>query len=170
MNTVTFDRLLLKTAFCCMASDGDIDIREVDLIKTLCSKSDLFDNINITEELNKLIERINHEGKEFIKYYFNLLDVADLSEEDELTLIDFALETIHADGIDQYSEIKFFKNIRYRLKVSNQRILINHPEIQYWLEDDIMTGSFLEKITGTYLSTANLPLFSQIDIEPNNLQ
>ena len=29
MDTITFDKLLLKTAFCCMASDGNIDKREI---------------------------------------------------------------------------------------------------------------------------------------------
>ncbi|SEB08913.1 hypothetical protein SAMN05660909_05354 [Chitinophaga terrae (ex Kim and Jung 2007)] len=29
MDIITFDKLLLKTAFCCMASDGNIDKREL---------------------------------------------------------------------------------------------------------------------------------------------
>jgi len=150
-----------------MASDGEIDSREVDLIKELCSKSSLFDNKNITEELNKLIERLNNGGKEFIQYYFKLLEETELTEEQELTVVDFALETIHADGVDQYSEIKFFKNIRYRLKISDEKILEKHPEIQYWLEEDIITDSFLNRITELYINTAKLPLFSQLDSNPN---
>jgi len=35
METINFDRLLLKTAFSCMACDGDIDKREIKLIKRL---------------------------------------------------------------------------------------------------------------------------------------
>ena len=44
METITFDKLLLKTAFCCMAADGNIDKREVALIKSMCEKSELFKN------------------------------------------------------------------------------------------------------------------------------
>jgi uncharacterized membrane protein YebE (DUF533 family) len=42
MDTITFDKLLLKTAFCCMAADGHIDNREIALIKTMCENSPLF--------------------------------------------------------------------------------------------------------------------------------
>lgn len=42
MDTIPFDKLLLKTTFCCMASDGNIDKREVALIKSLCEKSTVF--------------------------------------------------------------------------------------------------------------------------------
>ena len=42
MDTITFDKLLLKTVFCCMASDGNIDKREIALIKSMCEKSPLF--------------------------------------------------------------------------------------------------------------------------------
>jgi uncharacterized membrane protein YebE (DUF533 family) len=38
MDTISFDKLLLKTAFCCMASDGNIDNREIALIKSMCEK------------------------------------------------------------------------------------------------------------------------------------
>jgi uncharacterized membrane protein YebE (DUF533 family) len=32
MDTIKFDKLLLKTAFCCMASDGHIDSREIAIV------------------------------------------------------------------------------------------------------------------------------------------
>ena len=52
METITFDKLLLKTAFCCMASDGNIDNREVELIKKMCHNSDLFQNFDFEKEIN----------------------------------------------------------------------------------------------------------------------
>ena len=39
MDTITFDKLLLNTAFCCMACDGNIDPKEIELIKSMCSNS-----------------------------------------------------------------------------------------------------------------------------------
>src|SRR5690242_14316094 len=123
MDTISFDKLLLKTAFCCMASDGHIDKREVDLIKSMCEKSSLFVNFNFLEEINVLIEKINTKGKEFISYYFDLLASSSLSEQEELTLIDFAIKTIMADEQIEYSEIKFFKSICHRLKISDEKIL-----------------------------------------------
>jgi len=162
METVTFDRLLLKTAFCCMASDGKIDKREITIIKSMCEKSSFFKDINFQDEVNVLVSRINSGGKEFISYYFELLKNADLSEQDELTLIDFAINTIKADDQVEYSEIKFFKVIRHNLKISDEKIVSTHPEIESWLEQDIITESYLDKITKQYLDSAELPQFELI--------
>jgi len=147
MDTITFDKLLLQTAFCCMASDGHIDSREISMIKSLCEKSQLFDNFNFQEEINELVLKINANSKEFIKNYFDILKTKELSEKEELTIIDFAIQTIYADDQVEYSEIKFFKNIRHRLKISDESILNVFPDIEMFLEQDIITETFLEKIT-----------------------
>lgn len=165
MDTITFDRLLLKTAFCCMASDGNIDKREIAILQSLCEYSDLFKNFDFQGEINNLIGRINTEGKQFIKHYFDLLNNANLTENEELTLIDFAIKTISADEQVEYSEIKFFKNIRHRLKISDENILSAYPDIEQFLEEDIITESFLDKITNQYLETADLPKFNEITLK-----
>jgi uncharacterized tellurite resistance protein B-like protein len=170
MDTVTFDKLLLKTAFCCMASDGKIDEREISLIKSICEKSPLFININFQEEINLLIGKINSGGKTFIQYYFDLLKQSQLNEEQELTLIDFAIQTINADEKIEYSEIKFFKNIRHRLNVSDEIILARFPDIEQYLEDDIITDTFLDKITSQYFEISELPQFDLISITDNKKQ
>lgn len=164
METITFDRLLLKTAFCCMASDGNIDDREIALIKKMCDESPLFSNFEFEKEINELITKLNTRGKEFIKYYFDLLKNANLSEKEELELIDFAVKTINADEHVEYAEIKFFKVIRHSLKLSDEKILEVYPEIESWLEDDIITDSYLSKITVQYLNIADLPEFSSINL------
>jgi uncharacterized tellurite resistance protein B-like protein len=169
MDTISFDKLLLKSAFCCMASDGHIDNREIALIKSMCEKSPLFKDFNFQEEINSLVSKINTRGKEFIIYYFDLLGKSTLTEQEELTLIDFAIQTIIADEQIEYSEIKFFKNIRHRLKVSNERILAVFPDIEQFLEDDIVTESFLDKITKQYLEATNLPHFDQIIIDNSSI-
>lgn len=162
METVTFDRLLLKTAFCCMASDGKIENREITIIKSMCEKSSLFKEMKFEDEINVLVSKINSKGKEFISYYFELLKNSELSEQEELTLIDFAINTIKADDLIEYSEIKFFKVIRHNLKISDEKIVSTYPEIESWLEQDIITESYLEKITKQYLDTAELPQFELI--------
>lgn len=164
MDTISFDKLLLKTAFCCMASDGHIDNREIALIKSMCDQLPLFKDFNFQEEINLLVSKINTRGKEFISYYFDLLGKSTLTEQEELTLIDFAIQTIKADEQIEYSEIKFFKNIRHRLKISDDHILAVFPDIEQFLEEDIVTESFLDKITNQYLEAAELPKFDLIDV------
>ena len=172
MDIISFDKLLLKTAFCCMASDGNLDKREIALIKSTCEKSPLFENFNFLEEINNLVTKVNTRGKEFISYYFDLLKTSALSEHEELALIDFAIQTIKADEEVKYSEIKFFKNIRHRLKVSDEKVLAVYPDIEQFLEEDIITETFLDKITNQYFESAELPQFEFVSndtIAPDNL-
>ncbi len=168
MDTITFDKLLLKTAFCCIAADGNIDNREISLLKSMYEKSPLFANFNFQEEITLLVAKINSDGKSFIQYYFDLLKQAQLTEQEELTLIDFAIQTINADEQIKYSEIKFFKNIRHRLNVSDKEILDCFPDIEQYLEDDIITDSYLDKITSQYFEVSELPQFDLISIADNS--
>jgi uncharacterized tellurite resistance protein B-like protein len=165
METITFDKLLLKTAFCCMASDGKIDKREVELIKKMCAQSPLFNDFDFGKEINILLEKINNRGSEFIQYYFDLLNKSDLSEQEELTIIDFAINTINADDVIEYSEVKFFKAIRKCLNVSDENILAIFPDLDTYLEEDIDTESKLDKLVNNYLKSIELPQFEQIHLE-----
>jgi len=165
MEAITFDNLLLKTAFCCMASDGNIDEREVAMIQSLCNDSNFFKEVNFQESINKLIKDINKKGKQFIQDYFYLLNNSNLTEKEELILIEFAIKTIYADEQVEYSEIKFFKSIRHRLKISDEKILEQFSDIsniEQFLEEDIITESVLDKITSQYLDIAELPKFDLI--------
>lgn len=159
MDIKSFEKLLLTTAFCCMASDGKIDEKEIAQIQSMCEKSPLFENLNFTADMNTLISEINTKGKDFITDYFILLKGSFLTQQEELTLIDFAIKTIQADEIIEYSEIKFFKVIRNSLKITDDNILSVYPEIEQFIEKDIITESYLEKITNQYLEVAELPQF-----------
>ena len=97
-----------------------------------------------------------------------MLKQAQLNEQEELTLIDFAIQTINADEQIEYSEIKFFKNIRHRLNVSDEKILACFPDIEQYLEDDIITDSFLDNITSQYFQISELPQFDLISIADNS--
>lgn len=76
-------------------------------------------------------------------------------------LINFAIETIKADEEIKYSEVKFFKEIRYHLKLSNQQILLEYPDIESFLKDDIDTNSGINFISSNYLNFEDFP---QIEI------
>jgi uncharacterized tellurite resistance protein B-like protein len=164
METISFDKLLLKTAFCCMASDGHIDNREIELIKSMCEKSPLFKDFKFEEEINQLVIKINARGKEFIQYYFDLLSKTQLSEQEELTLIDFAIKTINADEKIEYSEVKFFKVLRHHLKINDEKILSIYPDIESWLEQDIITENYIDKIKEDYLNISSIPQFDLIQL------
>jgi len=159
METINFDRLLLKTAFSCMACDGDIDNREVNLIKQLHKENKTFGEIDLNSELDGLILLINKGGQQFLRDYFKELIAFDLSESNELKLIEIAIDTIKADDKIEYSEIKFFKVIRSKLDIKNERILDKHPDFEEYLEQDIISESYLSGLLDDYLGSQNLPNF-----------
>lgn len=139
MKRISFDKILLKTAICCMAADGDIDKKEIELLNSLCIKSPLFKFFDFHEAINQHIAKINSNSKEYLNEYFEQLSGATLSEQQELTLIDFAIKTIRANKNVEDSEIKFFSRIRQHLKVSDGRILEVYPDLQIFLEQEIAT-------------------------------
>src|SRR5699024_6550224 len=122
MEQKSFNKLLLKTAFSCMACDGDIDKREVVLIKTMHQQQKLFGELDINQDLDNLRLEINRNGHKFLRSYFNDLTSTEVSEKDELKLIEVAINTIKADDKVEYSEVKFFKVIRSKLKIENEPI------------------------------------------------
>lgn len=141
MESTQFKNLLIKTAFSCMASDGHIDDREIQIIQSLCEKSHFFDDINYKHELHQQVQELNTKGKEFINEFLTSLENVQLSEEQEFTVIDFAIKTIQADDEIHYSEVKFFKVIKSKLHLSKQQILEKFPGIEDFLEDDIITDN-----------------------------
>ena len=86
METINFDQLLLKTAFSCMACDGDIDKREIKLIKRLHKEKKTFGEIDINSEMDNLLLAINRDGHQFLKDYFNELTTSELTEANALKL------------------------------------------------------------------------------------
>ena len=148
-----------------MASDGNIDKREVELIKKMCEQSPLFIDFDFNKEINILLSKINERGTEFIEYYFNLLNNSDLTAKEELTIIEFAINTINADDVIEYSEIKFFKAMRKCLNITDENILAIYPDLEYYLEEDINTESDLDKLVNNYLGSVELPQFEHINLD-----
>ena len=73
METLQFDKLLLKTAFSCMACDGDIDKREIKLIKHLHREKKIFGTLNVNTEMDNLLTAINKDGHQFMRDFFDEL-------------------------------------------------------------------------------------------------
>jgi hypothetical protein len=162
MEHENFKKLLLKTAFSCMACDGDIDKREVLLIKKMHQEQNFFGDIDINQELDMLLLEINRDGHKFLRGYFNDLTSTELTEQNELRLIEVAIDTIKADDKVEYSEVKFFKVIRSKLKIHSDLILEIHPDFEEYLEQDIISESYLARLQDDFFDTQTLPEFKLI--------
>lgn len=157
MNDTDFKNLLLKTAFCCMASDGHIDPSEIEAINNLCLQSDLFEDINYKAEISDQANLLNARGKDFVTEFLDSLSLIQLSEKQHLEIVEFAFKTIEADDEIHYSEIKFFKAIRAKLNIPKELILQNFPGKDDFVEDDIITDASISKtITESFINLGDL--------------
>ena len=156
------NKLLLKTAFACMVCDGDIDDSEVKQIKDFHSKNRAFGEIILEKEIDKLIESTNNDSNLFIRTYFEELSNAELSKKDELKIIETAIKVIEADEKIEYNEIRFFKIIRSKLKISNEEILKLYPALEEYLETDIISESYLANLQFGFFDSSNLPHFQSL--------
>lgn len=66
---MTKEELYLKPIFCCIACDGDIATEEVDMVKDLCAKDNIFHDVDSGKYLNSWITEINEQGGMFLQYY-----------------------------------------------------------------------------------------------------
>lgn len=137
---MTKQELYLKTIFSCMVCDGDIATEEVDLVRQRTANDDDFKGLDVQPLLDKWIEEINSNGAAFLKNYLNELKEQDLSTDEQLKVIDLAIQTIETDNRIEYSEVKFFKKIRFRLSASDEEILNYHSDKEEWLLPDIMVA------------------------------
>ena len=131
------NELYLKTLFCCSACDGEIAPEEVSLVKQISLSDSIFEGLNVENTLNSYIDSINEQGSIFLKYYLSELSNATLSDDEQVKLIDLAIQMIEADNQILYSEVKFFKKIRNRLSVSDDCILKKLPNSEDYLLPDI---------------------------------
>lgn len=142
MENKDFNKLLLLTAFSCMACDGEIAGEELSLIKELDAKEKLFGDIEVGVELKNLKELIDKEGNQFLKRYIGELGKSELTKEQELDLLRVAYRTILADNKVEYSEVKFFKVIRSNMKKLDDEVILSGIEgiEDYFVQDDIKAG------------------------------
>ena len=117
------NELYLKTAFCCMACDGDIAGEELELVKQFAVSSTLFEGIDIENKLNEYVTEINDQGQSFLAGYISNIVNAQLTEQEEMELAKIAIKMIEADNKIEYSEISFFKRIRNKLNVADEKLL-----------------------------------------------
>ena len=123
MRDMETNELYLKTAFCCMACDGEIVNEELELVKHYANSSEIFRGLDVEDILNDYVSEINERGQGFLTAYISSVASSQLNEEQELNLAKIAIKMIEADNKIEYSEISFFKRIRTKLKVSDEKLL-----------------------------------------------
>ena len=107
-----------------MACDGEIAAEE---ISAICQMP-IFARLDPKQMLDDFVAKLKAEGHHFLHNYLNEIKMASLSEDEECKLASVAVQTIEADNAVEYNEVSFFKKIRRRLNVSDEKLLEIIPE------------------------------------------
>lgn len=150
------NELYLKTLFCCSTCDGEIAPEEVSFVKELSLNDNTFEGMDVENILNSYVDEINKQGFEFLRDYLREVSDAELSDEQQVKLIEFAIKMIEADNQILYSEVKFFKKIRALLPVSDNTILDSLPDSEEYLLPDLATDSKLDEWNNIFFVQINL--------------
>lgn len=159
-NQSDFSKLLIKTVFSFMTCDGHISPKEVEFLKQLAKEKVDLTGIDIEKELNQMIELINLKGLDFFDDYFKKLNNSTLTEEQELLLLESAIQTITADDKVKREEINFLKILRTALKSPDQKILDKFPKIgKNFIHKDAFTDIYIKELYSNYFKESTLPTF-----------
>lgn len=158
-------QIYLKTVFCCMACDGEIAPEEVQLATSIWADSGEGGGNEISATLGAWAAEIRTLGKQFLENYLRELAAAELSDEEQMRVVDLAFKTIEADKNIAYAEVKFFKKIRSRLKLSDEAILEKYPDKEDFLLPDLREPSVPDWASVDF-SDIVLPDFGNFDLKP----
>lgn len=120
-----------------MACDGDIAPEEIQVLRELIVNTDLFKDLDVEVILKKYVDSINQDGATFLNKYLSDITEKALSKEEQMCLVGLAFRTIEADKHIEYSEVKFFKKIRFRLTLTDEEIIDEYPDKEDFLLPDI---------------------------------
>ena len=142
MEKSNFKEILLRTAVCAIACDGDIDDREKKALYNIEKNSPYFSSEDLSSTLDKLIENCMSGFQSFKDELFKSLDEVELNIVEELTLLEISFRIIAADEIEQESEREFVINLRKHLKVKSEIIRERFGVIDYLTKEESEFKSF----------------------------
>ena len=142
MGKLNFKEILLRTAVCAIACDGDIDDREKEALYNIEKSSPYFSSEDLSSTLDKLIENCMSSFQSFRDELFKSLDEVELNIVEELTLLEISFRIIAADEIEQESEQEFVINLRQHLKVESEIIRKRFGVIDYLIKEESEFKSF----------------------------
>lgn len=131
MEIKDFKKLLFKTAFCVMACDGSIDDLEIQEMRKIDSSTTYFSDIDLSDELDELINELHNKNIKIVKNLFDLLRENTLTISQELLILEVTMRIINADDVIDDNEVRFLNLIRSKLDLGNQIIHQRFGKISY---------------------------------------
>jgi uncharacterized tellurite resistance protein B-like protein len=149
MKNQLFKEFLFQSAVMAMACDGDIATSEIEELKKIVANEIYFMGYDFEEPLKEYIQNIKANGKIVINNYLQSIELLDLSDNQEVLLIEVLLRIIEADSDIQVSEIKFLQMAKAKLKLDEQTLIIkfpNHIELLLDIQNYGLEKEFTDEI------------------------
>lgn len=135
MKNSEFKDFLFRSAVIAMACDGNIAEEEINEIKNIVANEIYFMGYEFEEPLQKNIETIKINGKNAVNQFLQEITTKDLSEHQELLLIEVLLKIIQADSKVEENELKFLHLAKSKLKTDEQTLIVKFPhQIDYLMD------------------------------------
>lgn len=135
MKNQDFKNFLFKSAVMAMACDGEIAESEIEEIKKIVANEIYFMGYDLEEPLKSNIDNIKANGKNAINQYLQEIVSSDLSQHQEVLLIEVLLRMIEADKVVLESEIRFLQMAKSKLKIDEQTLIVKFPkQIDYLMD------------------------------------
>lgn len=135
MKTIDFQKLLFMSAVSVMAIDGEIHESEIEEIKSIVTNTAYFLDFDYEKELEDNIINIKKTGKEAINNYLLILSNSNLSEKQEIILIEIVLRIMEADNMFHLNEVIFLQMVKSKIKISDEILIIKFPKYIHYLMD-----------------------------------
>ena len=164
MESTEFKKILFKTAFCVMACDGHIDNSEIEEMKKIDTNTSYFNDMDLSAELNQLIEEIKSKGKTLVKEFFETIRDSELTIVQELLILEISFRIISADNKIDENELKFLNLLRSKLNVDNEVLMDRFGNIPYFRNmnrSEIKDNS--NSSQNDFIKNINLPEISALE-------
>jgi len=162
MDKNEFKKILFKVAFCTMACDGDIDQREIDELKIMDKNTSYFSDIDLSDELKKLVNDFKDKGVRVIEELFELLRKTKLNPIQELLILEVALRIANADEKIDENEVKFINFIRSKLELHDETINDRFGELNILYTNEYSRNIVAGKTEIEFAENIKLPEMSAL--------
>jgi len=162
MDKNKFKKILFRVAFCTMACDGHIDNREIEELKIMDKNTSYFADIDLSDELNKLVNDFKTKGIKVIEELFEFLRKTKLNTIQELLILEVALRIAYADEKIEENEVKFINFLRSKLELHDETIIDRFGELDILYTNEYSKNIVEVKTEKDFAKSVKLPEMSEL--------
>ena len=161
MDSVTYQKILFRTAMCVMACDGEIHDSEVKEMKLAFEQTEYFRDLVFKDELESVIQDFKRDEKKVVMEYFDTIATSSLSPVQKLQVLEIILRIIYADDRVDDNEVHFLTIVKSRLNIPDEIFYKRFGEVRCLHNEHNETKTV--PTVNKYLDNLNLPELNNLN-------